>query len=147
MTSWRDHASLLAQNDLDGLLDPALGFAQEQLAEHGEFFPYAVIVGVDGQTEMVAARPDPANDQPASADLITACRATLTERRDQLRAAAVVADIRMPEGGGDAIRVELEHAEGVALTVLLPYARKRFGKAIDYGQLSAGASARHIWLA
>jgi hypothetical protein len=145
MTSWRDHASPQAQNDLDGLLEPALGFAQQQLAENGEFFPYAVVVGVDGHIEMVAARPNPTDDQPASADVITACRTSLAERRDQLRATAVVADVRIPDHGGEAIQVELEHTEGPVLTVLLPYNRKRFSKTINYGQLRAATADRHIW--
>jgi hypothetical protein len=144
MASWRDSASPQAQQDLDGLLEPALGFAQQQLDRHGEFFPFAVVVRSDGQTEMVAARPDANNDRPVSADVIDACRTTLAEQRDHLRAAAVVADVRLPDG--DAIQVELEHTEGPALTVLLPYSKKRFGSGIDYGQLKAGASTRHVWL-
>jgi hypothetical protein len=145
MTSWRDHASPQTQQDLDGLLEPALGFAQQQLAQHGEFFPYAVVIRTDGETEMVAARPDPSNDKPASADVITACRTTLAERRDQLRAAAVIADVRLPDGG-DAVQAELEHTEGPALTIQLPYSTKRFGRRIDYGQLHAAAGTRHVWL-
>lgn len=145
MASWRDSASPQAQQDLDGLLEPALGFAQQQLDRHGEFFPYAVVVRSDGQIEMVAARPDAANDRPASADVIAACRTTLAERRDQLRAAAVVADVRLPDGS-DAVQVELEHTEGPALTIQLPYSKKRFGRGIDYGQLRAAAGTRHVWL-
>jgi hypothetical protein len=145
MASWRDSASPQAQQDLDGLLEPALGFAQQQLAQHGEFFPYAVVVRTDGQTEMVAARPDAGEDRPASADVITACRTTLAERRDQLRAAAVVADVHLPDGS-DAVQVELEHTEGPALTIQLPYTKKRFGRGIDYGPLRAGAGTRHVWL-
>lgn len=145
MTSWRDAASAQAQADLDGLLTPALGFAQQQLEKHGEFFPYAVVVRADGETEMVAARPDADDDRPPSADVIDACRSTLAEQRDRLRAAAVVADARLP-AGGDAIRVELEHTEGPALTVLLPYGKKRFGRGIDFGQLQAAAGTRHVWL-
>lgn len=82
MASWRDSASAQAQNDLGGLLEPALGFAQQQLAQRGEFFPYAVVVRTDGQTEMVSGRPDAGNDRPASIDVIAACRTTLAERRD-----------------------------------------------------------------
>ena len=145
MTSWRDDASEQAQADLDGLLNPALGFAQQQLEKQGEFFPYAVVVRADSETEMVAARPDAADDRPQSTDVVTACRKTLAERRDQLRAAAVIADVRLPSGE-DAIRVELEHTEGPALTILLPYSRKRFGRGIEYGQLQAAAGTRHVWL-
>ena len=65
-------------------------------------------------------------------------------RCDRLRAAAVIADVRLPDGG-DAIRVELEHTEGLALTVLLPYSKKRFGRGIDYAPLQAGAGTRHVW--
>lgn len=145
MPSWRDSASPQAQQDLDRLLEPALGFAQQQLAQHGEFFPYAVVVRTDGQTEMVTARPDATSDPPASADVIDACRTTLAERRDQLRAAAVVADVRLPDGS-DAVQVELQHTQGTALTILLPYSKKRFGRSIDYGQLRAAAGTRHVWL-
>ena len=144
MTSWRDGTSHQAQSDLDELLSASLGFAQQQLAEHGEFFPYSVVVGADGQTEMIAARPDGTDDRPASADVIASCRTVLTERREELRAAAIIADVRVAELGGDAIRVDLEHAEGPALTVQLPYTRNS-GNTIDYGQLRASRGTRTIW--
>ena len=144
MASWRDNASPQAQDDLEGLLEPALDFAQQQLGKYGQFFPYSVVVRSDGQTEMVAVQPDAANDQPASTDVVDACRTTLAERRDRLRAAAVIADVRLPDGG-DAIRVELEHIEGLALTIFLPYSQKRFGHSFRYGQLQAAAGTRRIW--
>jgi hypothetical protein len=43
------------------------------------------------------------------------------------------------------VRVTLEHAEGIALTVLLPYKTRRFGRSVDYGDLQAGAAAAFIW--
>jgi hypothetical protein len=145
MNSWRDTASPQAQADLDGLLNAALGFAQHQLAERGEFFPYATVVRTDGEAEMIAASPNPANDRPASSDVISSSVAQLISRRHQLRAAAVVADVSAPELGGDAIEVSLEHAEGPALRVLLPYTKRRFRKGIEYGQVRAESGARRIW--
>jgi hypothetical protein len=143
MASWRDTASQQAQDDLDGPLNPALGFAQQQLDNHGEFYPYAVVVDADGQQRMVAA--DTGDEQPASADLITTLIAALSDDRDHLRAAAIVADVRLPELGSDAIRVTLEHSEHIALSVLLPYKTRRFGRAIDSGDLQTEAAASLIW--
>ena len=143
MASWRDTTSQQAQDDLDGLLNPALGFAQQQLDAYGEFYPYAVVVDTDGQQRMVAA--DTGSERPASADLITTLIAALSDERGSLRAAAIVADVRVPELGSDAVRVTLEHAERVALTVLLPYKTKRFGRGVDYGDLQTGAAAAFIW--
>lgn len=143
MASWRDTASPQAQDDLDGLLGPAIGFAQEQLTQRGEFYPYALVMNAAGEHEMVAADIDA--DRPASADVITALIETLSARRDQMRAVAVVADTHVPELGGDAIRVTLEHREGAAMAVLLSYTRKRFRGGIDYGQLQGTAAGTVIW--
>jgi len=145
VASWRDNASTQAQQDLDGLLDAALGFAQQQLATRGEFFPYAAAVGSDGEAEMIAARPDADDENPPSADVIDACVAALVSQRDYIRAGAIVADVRVAELGGDAIQVDLEHADGHALTVLLPYTKKRLRKGVDYGPMRAQAGRRRIW--
>lgn len=145
MSSWRDDASAQAQDDLDRLLDAALGFAQQQLDTRGEFFPYAAAIDSDGTAEMIAARPAPDDEHPRSADVVDACVAALVSQSDHIRAGAIVADVHAEELGGDAIRVDLEHAEGHALTVLLPYAKKRLRKTIDYGPMRAQPGRRRVW--
>ncbi len=145
MTSWRHDASEQAQADLDRLLNTALGFAQQQLEQHGELFPYALAVRADEQTEMIAARPEETDDRPASADVIASCVAVLTDRRNEFRTAGIVADVRLPDLMSDAIEVSLEHVEGPVLRVQLPYSKRRFRKDIDYGQLRAQAATRKIW--
>lgn len=143
MASWRDTASQQAQDDLDNLLGPAIGFAQQQLDTRGEFYPYAAVVDNDGEQRMVAT--ESGEDRPASVDLITMLIATLSEQRNHLRATAIVADVRVPESGSDAIRVTLEHSERVALTILLPYRIRRFGRGVDYGDLQVGTAAAYVW--
>lgn len=145
MTSWRDTASQQAQDDLDELLGSALGFAQQQLDTHGEFYPYAVVFDSDGQQRMVAA--DTGSGRPDSSEVITSLIAGIAEERDQLRGVAIVADVRVPEIGSDAVRVTLEHSEYVALTVLLPYRTRRFGRGVVYGDLQASAAPPFIWSA
>ncbi len=145
MGSWRDRASQQAQADLDGLLDAALGFAQHELDSHGEFFPYAVVIDTRGQTETIAARPDADDDQPNSTAVVDACVAAVTSQPEFIRACGIITDVRLPNLNTVAIQVELEHSEGHALTVQLPYMMKRRGRTIEFGQLRAVAGHRRIW--
>jgi hypothetical protein len=144
VSSWREGASPRSQQDLDQLLAAVLGFAQQQLSHRGELYPYAAAIGDAGQAEMIAARPNSKDEYPLAADVVRSCRAALVSQRDYIRAGAVVATISLAEGG-DAIRVDLEHAEGQALTVLLPYSRHRRHKSIEYGQLRAVVGERRVW--
>ena len=143
MTSWRDSASAQAQADLDSLLNSSLGFAQQQLSRRGEFYPYAAAIRADGQIEMIAGRPETASKHPAAADVIASCVAELTSLRRVIRAGAITADVHLPDLGGQAIEIFLEHAEGHALRIHLPYTKGR--KEISYGPIRASAGARQIW--
>ena len=131
MSSWRDSASEEAQADLDGLLDLALPFAQEMLGKHGEFFPYAVALDEAGEARMVAGH-DGDDDQPASAAVLGLLTEGLRHERDDLRAIALVADVRLTDS--DAVRVELEHRDGHALA-----------RGLDYRELVAVAGDAHVW--
>jgi len=143
VSSWRDSASAECQSDLDELLNTALPFAAQLLAKHGEFFPYAVAMKGDGQIAMIAGYTG--SEQPPSADLLAVIYQGLRAKASDNRAAAVVADVRLREEGTDAIQVEIEHREGIALKVLLPYRKKRFGGQIETGQMRGEAGAPQIW--
>jgi hypothetical protein len=140
--TWRDQLSRAAQDDLDGLLDAVLPFGQTMLAKHGEFFPYGATVTVNGGIQMLAAAGE--GERPASNQLLHTLYSAARSTSTATRAAAFVSDVRL--GGpasGDAIRVELEHREGVSLVVLLPYRRNR-GE-VEYGDLSAQSGDRRVW--
>ena len=83
-------------------------------------------------------------EQPPSQQVLDVLYAGARQRTDEHRAAAFVADVRA--GGGDAIRVELEHREGTALVLLLPYSRSRFSKKVTLGPMSVGVGDRPIWV-
>jgi len=142
--SWRDEASESAQQDLDALLAIALPFAQQELVKHGEFYPFAAAIDRTGKTEMIALQIE-AGEKPQSAQVMAECVQELARRRTQIRAGAVVVDVRLPDTGGDAISVELEHAEGQAITVLLPYRRRGLRQTIEYAPMRAEAGQRRIW--
>jgi hypothetical protein len=142
MTSWRETTSQQAQEDLDALLELTLPFAQQQLAEHGEFFPFAAAVGADGAPRLIAADPG-LGERPASTDVLDQLVGGLREQAGDIRAAALVADVRA--GESDAARVELEHRDGQAICVLLSYKRRRLRRGVDYGELGAAPGQPRIW--
>jgi hypothetical protein len=112
------------------------------LDKRGEYYPYGAAVTIDGQSELTAGDPDE-GEHPASVDVLNTLLAGFRAKRDQLRAIALVADVRV--GDSDAVRVELEHRDGHAIAVLLPYKKKRFGRGIEYGQLQAGSATHQVW--
>jgi len=142
MTSWRDSASQQSQDDLDGLLGTCLPLAQRFLNESGEFYPFGAKVTLDGETEMVMAHPGPGGENPASADVVEALVEALRVNESDTRAAAVVSNFRTTES--DVIRVDLEHRDGHALVVVLPYEATP-GGGIEYRVLQAGSGTRRVW--
>ena len=142
--SWRDQAFETAQDDLDALLNVALGFAREQLRSRGEFYPYAAAITKDGESTMIAAMPSD-EDHPDSTAVLNSCVEALVSQRDRLRAGATVADVHLPERSTDAIRVDVEHVEGPTITILLPYSRKRFRGSVEFGELAAQQGTVRIW--
>jgi hypothetical protein len=141
--SWRDQFSSAAQDDLDGLVDTVLPFAQQMLAQHGEFFPYGAVVSADGRVEILAASRG-ADQRPGSDEHLRILYSAAQSTSATTRATAFVSDVRLDGSTpSDAIRVELEHRDGLALTVLLPYRRKR--RKVEYGDMSAQTGDRRVW--
>ncbi len=143
LAGWRDSASQDVQDDLDALLNVALPLAEQSLRESGEFYPYAASISSDGQASMAMAGPEDDDVPSLAASMVSLLFEGLRTQRDSLRACAVVANVRA--GDSDAARVELEHRDGCAPVVLLPYKRKRFGRSIEFGQLSASAGVPQVW--
>lgn len=143
MASWRDSTSPQAQDDLDDLLNLVLPFAEQTISKYGEMFPFGAAVTTEGQVVMLGA--DPGSDEhPASQDVLAALYEGGRQMKADRRALAFAADVLLA-GGSDAVRVELEHREGTALVLVVPYTRSRFKKTVAFGQVSGGAGERRIW--
>jgi hypothetical protein len=100
-------------------------------------------VTTNGETEVILARPDAADEYPASMDVIDSCQAVLLERRAGLRVCAIVANVATSDG--DAVQVDLEHVEGHALRILLSYGAGQAPGGIEYGPMSATLGPRRVW--
>ncbi|TME87273.1 MAG: hypothetical protein E6I43_03380 [Chloroflexi bacterium] len=128
---------------MDALLNAALPFAKQQLTTHGEFFPYGVAMSREGQIALIAGYTG--TERPPSTEVLDILYEGLRSKAEQNRGAAVVADVRLRGEEPDAIQVEVEHREGVALKVFLPYRKKRFGGGLETGPMRAEGGERRIW--
>lgn len=143
--SWRDAASQQAQDDLDELTGSALGFATQQLEQHGDLEPFTLVVDGDGSVGQVVTDADDDESIDDAQVVMQAQVAQTVAMRDELRASAFVADVTAVELGGDAVRVVLEHRDRLALVVYLPYAKDANG-AITFGDVRAGAGEHVVWV-
>ncbi len=151
MTSWRDDTSQQVQDELDDLLDVSLRAAQQRLDDAGEFYPFAVTIAEVGRvgvlTPQVQTGPRAVADV---AEVFELCWTTLRGEADTARAAAVVTNVGGPDG--DAIAVALEHREGPAIEVFLPYVAqgrtngKKPPQRHRFGELQAAPGQSRIWL-
>jgi hypothetical protein len=145
MTAWRDSTPQGVQDDLDSLVGPSLEAAEELLNKNGEFFPFCLTLGVDGELGFVHGDPG-LGERPPSQAVLEILYEGAAGRRDELRAVAFVADIRFE--GSDAVRVELEHRDGApGLAVLAPYSLKGFiRKRALFDELQLAEGTRRTWL-
>jgi hypothetical protein len=151
VTSWRDDTSQQVQDELDDLLDVSLRAAQQRLDDLGEFYPFAVTIAEVGRvgvlSPQVHTRPRAVADV---AEVFELCWTTLRGEADTARAAAVVTNVGGPDG--DAIAVALEHREGPAIEVFLPYVAqgrtngKKPPQRHRFGELQAAPGQSRIWL-
>src|SRR3954447_24475506 len=118
------------------------------LKRYGEFYPFARVLTAEGEIAAVAAYTG--DEHPPSQvvidELVAALRGEAGEGR--LRATGICFDARVLPPGGidktDAVAVRLEHVDGEAVQVFLPYRKKPFRR-IVCGELFATAAAAQIF--
>jgi hypothetical protein len=145
MSSSRVVVSATAQSDVDRMLATAISTARQHLSESSEFQPFAIVTDRGGR--LLAAEVDLAGlgKHPDSERIADATTAQLRLIAPTIRCTALTVNTRLSESRTDAVEVRIEHLEGVALLVLLPYRRPRFGGGVDFGELAAYPATPVIW--
>jgi hypothetical protein len=145
VTSWRDSTPQAVQDDLDSLVGSAMDAAEQLLNKNGEFFPFCLTVGMDGEPGFVHGDPG-LGEQPPSQAVLEVLYDGAVSQRDALRAVAFVADVRFE--GLDAVRAEVEHRDGgPGLAVVAPYSFAGFiRKRTRFGDLHLAEGKRRTWL-
>jgi hypothetical protein len=114
------------KQDLERLLSAAVPFAEEMLKRHGEFYPYGSTMDSEGKISATSGYTG--TEHPASTELIGLLKAAFTRdaKAGKIMACALVYDVKtLPPGKIekiDAIRVDLDHRDGMSLAVVFPYA-------------------------
>ena len=139
MASWRDTAGAHVQADLDALLDAALTTAEQSLRDTGGFLPFAVARTYDGEDQLVNVAVDSAETD--AEELLASLWQSLADHSGDFRAAGVVTDRTADDG--DRVAVQLEHADGPAIEVTLPY--RLSDGVFEPGTLAAGKGIARLW--
>jgi hypothetical protein len=135
--------------EIQELLNFLLPHAERMLGEQGEFYPYAAKMATDGEVSAVAA--DTGDDNPDVGDLLVKLHAVLREQAAEgsIRASGIAADVTLtdPDSGKttDAVQVELDHAEGDAVDVYVPY--ESAGDRVKFGELVAAEGREPVFAA
>lgn len=127
------------KTESEALLNAALPFAEQMLAEHGEFFPYAQAMDESGK--FIAVGASDGREHPPSKDVIELLKQGLRAggSSGKYKATALVYDVRitLPGSGAksDAIAVSLNHKANYAALVFFPYRVE--GKKVIMGEALA----------
>jgi len=115
------------RTDCELLLGAVMPFAEQMLAEHGEFFPFAASMSPSGECEMVAIMDDDDEDQPDPEELITKFVEHFRNNADSgtFKATAIVYDALTvpPEKTQkqNTVICSLDHRDGFSAHVCFPY--------------------------
>ena len=141
--SWRDGASAETQADVDGLMRAALNLAAQRLTADGGFYPVAATLSRAGELVFLTG-PESLGDSPTTEEVLESLYAEAPAYAASQRAFAFVADVSDADGR-PGVRLEIEHKDGVALVLLVPYTREAAGEPITYGEMHGAVRHMQIW--
>jgi hypothetical protein len=119
-----------ARDDLQAICDFLMGFAEGQVRDCGAFLPFGVSMDTSGKLTAEAA--SDGEDQSTATEILPLLHEGLrTKEPSQVRAVGVCEWVKItPEGGSqtDAIKVLVEHTNGLTVAFYLPMKKKMLGK-------------------
>jgi hypothetical protein len=137
-------------DEIQELLNVLLPAAERMLAEHGEFYPYAV--ALDSGGEIAPVRPEVEDEEhPDVTEVLVTLHEDLREQAAEgaIRASGIAADVTLtdPDTGEttDAVQVELDHAEADPVDIYVPYESQ--GDGVKFGELVAAQGREPVFSA
>jgi hypothetical protein len=149
MDSKNKNATEISRQDFDELLNFVLPFAKNLLIKYGSFHPFGAYKKVDGNIAAIAGY-----DEQQEGDPLKSIDLLIEDLRkdaliDQIIAAAVCTSVyvQLPQYSDEisAIHVNLDHAQGDAIDIYLPY-NEELGGEIRFEEGCAAESGSKIFL-
>jgi hypothetical protein len=145
MTNWREGASDEVQDDFDRLAEVTIAAARNFLDLGGDFIPFPMVIKADGELALIGLEQPVTPTVPDADAVMRGIVELFRERRNSIRALAIGADVQVPEEATDAIEVRLEHRDGLAVTVLVPYQIDSLDDTYIYEEPRIQDGDRQIW--
>ena len=124
--SWRDGVSEDAQGELDALFSVAMSTAKSHLDEFGEYFPFGNCIKI-GADRVTFNNVDMREEHPKSTDVISELKIQYKQQMHKLSSISITYTATLSDGS-DAVVIECEHREGIAIQIFVSYKFKGFGK-------------------
>jgi hypothetical protein len=121
-----------SKDDCERLMTALLPFAEQMLAEYGEFFPFGGTMSVSGDISQSMGWTG--EEQPSSQELIDMLKSGFRAAAEsgEIRATVIIYDtLVVPPGKNskqDAISVALDHRNNYSVIVAFPYSRTSNGQ-------------------
>jgi hypothetical protein len=145
MTNWRDGASDEVQDDFDRLAEVTIAAARNFLDHNGDFIPFPMAIKADGELALIGLEQPVTQTVPDVLEVLKGIETLFRDRRDSIRALAIGSDVQVPEEATDAIEVRLEHRDGLAVTVIVPYQIDPLDDTYIYDEPRIQEGDRVIW--
>lgn len=134
------------REELNDLLNDAVGVAAEMLEQEGEFEPFALALRKDGEV-MHLSPEDDGDEEREPEQVVESLRNTLRDARDGYRAVAVVADVTLEDENDQAmtaaIQVAMEHEGEEPVNCYVPYEFK--GESLELADLVGEPGERIVF--
>ena len=145
MNDWRDEASEEVQDDFDRLAEVTLAAARSFLDLEGSFIPFPMAIKTDGVLAPIGLEQPKTPAAPDILEVVDGLIGLFRERRGSIRALAIGADVLIPGEMMDAIEVRLEHRDGLAIKILVPYQIDSLDDNYIYDEPRIQPGDRIIW--
>jgi hypothetical protein len=145
MTNWREGASDEVQDDFDRLAEVTIAAARNFLDQGGDFIPFPMVIKADGELALIGLEQPVTPTVPDPEHVMSGIVNLFRERRDSIRALAIGTDVQVPAEATDAIEVRLEHRDGLAVTVIVPYQIDSLDDTYIYDEPRIQEGDRLIW--